>query len=123
MPIYKPKKTMHGSKPLGQRGHVLPKAYPYKLHKSTRLRTRHVLLMVGFSHSRLYEKMAEGSFPQPDSKVGYNKWAVTTILAYLAKHNPAAAAEYFGGLDSEPPDMGIHQQAQNLMGHVKKPGA
>lgn len=99
MPIVtsqKKKPTMHGTKAYGQRGHVLPKAPPAVLDKKDLWRTKHVLFVAKLSHSRLYEKIAAGTFPPPDKQAeirpgkqrtgGGNLWRPATILAYLEKH-------------------------------------
>jgi predicted DNA-binding transcriptional regulator AlpA len=94
MPIYgKVKIKKHGSKLYGQRGHVLPSAYTASLYENTRLKTKHVLHYTRMSHTSLYRKIAAGTFPQSDSKGVPRVWKVATILEYLEKHNPAAAAE------------------------------
>lgn len=94
MPVYGKKKIkMSGSKPYGQRGHVLPSTYIHPIYKNTKLRTKHVLHFAKFSHATLYRKITAGLFPPPDTKGGPRCWKVATLLAYLEKYNSAAAAE------------------------------
>lgn len=67
-----------------QRGHVIPRAPVINLSGPGRLRTAHVLALCGFSHSTLYARQGEGTFPQPDGKDGgLNYWKTQTIKQYL----------------------------------------
>jgi predicted DNA-binding transcriptional regulator AlpA len=69
-----------------QRGHVIARAPVINLNGPGRLRTRHVLALCGISHSTLYARLKDGSFPQPDGKDGgLNYWNTETIRAYLAR--------------------------------------
>jgi predicted DNA-binding transcriptional regulator AlpA len=107
---------MHGSKPWGSRGHVLPKQPPSLpdaelitqlkslgaeidtslLSKVGLLKTSHVLFLTNQSHSSLYRKMKDGNFPMPYRQAPLsngivrrgsgNRWKYEDILAYLAKH-------------------------------------
>lgn len=72
------------SNPKKQRGHVLPRRPIIDIEQPGRLRSSHVLALCGFSHSTLYQRMKDGTFPQPDGKDGgLNFWNTGTIKSYL----------------------------------------
>jgi len=67
-----------------QRGHVIAKAPLIDLNGPGRLRSAHVLALCGFSHSTLYLRLKNQSFPKPDGKDGgLNYWNTRTIREYL----------------------------------------
>ena len=55
-----------------QRGHVIPRKPLIDLNGPGRLRSAHVLALLGVSHSTMYERLkaGDGSFPIPDGKDG-----------------------------------------------------
>jgi predicted DNA-binding transcriptional regulator AlpA len=84
--ITRSRPTHHSTRivPKRQRGHVLPRAPDISLNGPGRLRTAHILALCGFSHSTLYARQGEGTFPQPDGKDGgLNYWNTQTIKQYL----------------------------------------
>lgn len=67
-----------------QRGHVIPRMPVIDLNGPGRLRSAHVLALVGISHSTLYARMHSGTFPKPDGKDGgLLYWNTLTIKEYL----------------------------------------
>ena len=67
-------------------GHVKPKPPMLDLSQPGRLRTGNVLALCGISHSTLYKRIQDGSFPVPDGKDGgRNYWNTRTINEYLSK--------------------------------------
>ena len=71
-------------KRIQQRGHVLPRRPVIDLNGPGRLRTAHVLALCGISHSTLYARLEDETFPAPDGKDGgLNYWHTATIRRYL----------------------------------------
>jgi predicted DNA-binding transcriptional regulator AlpA len=69
---------------LNNRGHVLPRNPVIDINKPGRYRTCHVLAVCSFSHSTLYSRLKDGTFPEPDGKDGgLNFWNTSTIKKYL----------------------------------------
>ncbi len=69
-----------------QRGHVVPRPPVINLDGPGRLRTAHVLALCGISHSTLYARLDDGTFPAPDGKDGsLNYWNTLTIKNYLGE--------------------------------------
>ncbi|WP_330969268.1 hypothetical protein [Lysobacter sp. A3-1-A15] len=66
-----------------RRGHVLPQAPLISLDQPGRLLTRHVLALSGWSHSKLYKKLKEASFPAPEKDGRVNYWTTDTVRAAL----------------------------------------
>ena len=70
-----------------QRGHVMPRRPVIDLSGPGRLRTAHVLALVGVAHSTMYKRLkaADGSFPTPDGKDGgLLYWDTSTVRDFLA---------------------------------------
>lgn len=66
-----------------RRGHVLPQAPLIPLDQPGRLLTCHVLAVSGWSHSKLYKKLAEASFPAPMKDGRLNYWTTETVRVAL----------------------------------------
>jgi predicted DNA-binding transcriptional regulator AlpA len=68
----------------GSRGHVAPQAPVIDITKPGRLRTGHVLALCSISHSTLYARLSEGTFPVADGMDGRRLyWKTETIRKYL----------------------------------------
>jgi predicted DNA-binding transcriptional regulator AlpA len=65
-------------------GHVRPRRPDIDIYQPGRLRTAHVLSLCSISHSSLYNRMNDGSFPRPDGRDGNrNYWRTDTIREFL----------------------------------------
>ena len=65
-------------------GNVRPRIPEININQPGRLRTAHVLSLCAISHSTLYIRMKEGTFPAPDGMDGNrNYWRTDTIRDYL----------------------------------------
>lgn len=72
----------HPDKPK-RRGHVLPQPPLIPLDQPGRLLTRHVLALSGWSHSKLHQKLREGTFPAPKKDGRLNYWTTETVRTAL----------------------------------------
>jgi len=68
-----------------QRGHVAPRRPIIDINSPGRLRTGEVMALCAFSHSSLYLRIKNGSFPAPDGSDGRNYWNTSTIKNYLGE--------------------------------------
>src|SRR5690606_20499937 len=66
-----------------RRGHVVPQAPLFPLDQPGRLLACLVLAGSGCSHSKLYKKLAEASFPAPMKDGRLNYWTTDTVRAAL----------------------------------------
>lgn len=66
-----------------RRGHVRPQTPLIPLDQPGRLLTCHVLAVSGWSHSKLYKKLKEASFPAPMKDGRLNYWTTETVRAAL----------------------------------------
>lgn len=65
-------------------GHVRPRRPDIDINQPGRLRTAHVLSLCAISHSSLYNRMKDGTFPSPDGRDGNrNFWRTDTIRDFL----------------------------------------
>ena len=71
------------SKPARRSSHVKPRSPVIDVNGFGRLRTAHVLALCGISHSTLYARLKQKTFPQPDGRDGMLYWNTQTIRAYL----------------------------------------
>lgn len=75
------------STPRRPKGHVMPKQPEIDINYPGRLRSAHVLAVCAISHSSLYRRIKDGTFPKPDGVDGNrNFWSTSTILSFL--HQP-----------------------------------
>lgn len=62
----------------------MPKQPEIDINRPGRLRSAHVLAICAISHSSLYRRMKEGTFPKPDGVDGNrNYWSTSTVLSFL----------------------------------------
>lgn len=71
-----------------RRCHVQPRMPVVSLHEPGRLRSAHVLALLGISHSSLYSRMNAGTAPRPDGNDGRIYWHTETIRNFLALPAP-----------------------------------
>lgn len=89
----KPTKSKHEHP--RQRGHVVPRKPLIDLNEPGRLRSAHVLALLGISHSTMYQRLktGDGSIPRPDGKDGgRNYWNTETIREFLSKNSKVVVA-------------------------------
>lgn len=63
--------------------HVMPAAPVISLHQPGRLRTANVLALMGWSHSTLYARIADGKFPKPKKDGARNYWTTGEVLPFV----------------------------------------
>lgn len=74
------------STPPKRRSHVQPRRPEISLNEAGRLRTAHVMALLGVSHSTLYLRLKSGDVPPPDGKDGrLVYWKTATIRALLGE--------------------------------------
>lgn len=66
-----------------RRGHVQPQPPLISLDQPGRLLTCHVLALSGWSHSKLYKKLADKAFPAPMKDGRLNYWTTDTVRQAL----------------------------------------
>ncbi|HQR02850.1 MAG TPA: hypothetical protein PK974_01935 [Rhodocyclaceae bacterium] len=72
------------SKPKKVSGHTKPEAPTISLDQPGRLRVKHVLSVLGISHSTLYAGLKQKRYPQPDGYDGVMPyWMTSTIRQSL----------------------------------------